>query len=68
MSEQLDKPTRASVQAAIDRARDNGYCFDDWSDEQIAVDICSYDSTHESCEVADVAKIVAEIRSGADGR
>jgi hypothetical protein len=42
---------RAAVFSSLDQARENGYSFEGWDVEAIAVDILDYDATYQDREL-----------------
>lgn len=50
------------VREAFVNAAENGCTFDGWSDDEIAVDMCTYDADIEQYDVEDVEEAVAKVR------
>lgn len=55
---------RSAYQIATE---ENGYAFDDMSDEQVAIDMTSYDSDLEMEELSDVQECVTQLRKEISG-
>lgn len=56
---ELEQDTRDLVFRALDHARANGYDFEDWPAERVAVDLLDYEANLEGREPADVYPHVA---------
>ncbi len=46
------------IAEAFEHAAENGYTFEGWSTRDIAIDMCTYDSTLEKYEVEDVMEAI----------
>jgi hypothetical protein len=51
------------VRRALSNARDNGYTFDDWTDEQVAQDLITHDADLEDACLKTITIVVREVRT-----
>lgn len=55
------------VREAFANALENGEDFAGWSDEQVAIDMATYDADIEGFDLAAIKQAVASVRSEATG-